>query len=103
MTEQEVLRGVMHCVEARLGLAICKDCNLYPCESTNVKDSALIIINALKKQISEEPFLSGDGYWNGELVYDTWECPNCDKSYELDYEEYDYCPNCGQKIKWENI
>lgn len=103
MTEQEVLRGVIHCVEAKLGLAACKDCNLYPCGGTNAKDSASIIINALEKQIPKEPFLSGDGYWNGELVYDTWECPNCDKSYELDYEEYDYCPNCGQKIKWENI
>lgn len=99
MTEREVLAGVMHCVEVRLGKAVCKDCNLYPCNS----DVASIIIGALEKQIPEEPFLSGDGYWNGELVYDTWECPNCDKSYELDYEEYDYCPNCGQKIKWENI
>ena len=103
MREQEVLINAIHCVEVGLGLAVCEDCNLYPCERINVKDIASIVISALEKQIPEEPFLSGDGYWNGELVYDTWECPNCDKSYELDYEEYDYCPNCGQKIKWENI
>lgn len=33
-------------------------------------------------------------------MYDTWICPNCEKHYELDYEEYDYCPHCGQKIDW---
>lgn len=57
-------------------------------------------IEALEKQIAKEPYYSGDGYWNGELVYDTWTCPNCSKSYEVDYDDYDFCPNCGQKIKW---
>lgn len=60
-----------------------------------------IAIKALEKQIPKEPYYSGDGYWNGELVYDTWTCPNCSKSYEVDYDDYDYCPNCGQKIKRE--
>ena len=59
-----------------------------------------IAIEALKKQTLQEPYYSGDGYWNGELVYDTWTCPNCSKSYEVDYEEYPYCPECGQKIGW---
>ena len=57
-------------------------------------------IKALKKQIPKKPNLEGDGYWNGQLVYDTWICPCCEKGYEVDYEEYDYCPNCGQKIDW---
>lgn len=37
-----------------------------------------------------------DGYSDGELVYDTWYCSNCD--YAVDDEEYptwNYCPNCG--------
>lgn len=55
---------------------------------------------ALEKQIAKPPYFSGDGYWNGELVYDTWTCPNCEKDYEVDYEEHDYCPNCGQRIDW---
>ena len=59
-------------------------------------------IDAMKKQILEEPYYSGDGYWNGEIVYDTWTCQNCGKSYEVEDEEYDYCPNCGQRIKWDN-
>lgn len=55
---------------------------------------------ALKKQIPEKPHLEGDGYAGGQLVYDTWLCPNCGTSYEVDYDDYDYCPNCGQRIDW---
>ena len=53
---------------------------------------------ALKKQIPMKPNLEGDGYADGHLVYDTWICPNCEKHYEVDYDNYDYCPNCGQHI-----
>ena len=57
---------------------------------------------AREKQIPQSPTLEGDGYCpEGNLVYDTWICPNCDKDYEVDYDDYDYCPNCGQKINRE--
>ena len=36
---------------------------------------------AMQKQTAELPTIEGDGYADGQLVYDTW-----------------YCPNCGQKI-----
>ena len=39
-----------------------------------------------------------DGYSDGEPVYDTWICPNCGYRYEVDYEEYERCPKCGQAI-----
>lgn len=56
-----------------------------------------------EKQTPKKPNLEGDGYdEQGNLIYDTWICPNCEKHYELDYDEYDYCPNCGQKILWCN-
>ena len=42
-------------------------------------------------------------YSDGELVYDMYDCPNCGKHYELYYEKYDYCPNCGQKMNWDGI
>lgn len=57
-------------------------------------------IQALEKQISKKPKYEGDGYADGHLVYDTWICPCCEKSYEVDYDNYDYCPNCGQKLDW---
>lgn len=44
------------------------------------------------------PNYEGDGYYKGQIILDTWICPNCEKSYEVDYEDYDYCPNCGQRI-----
>ena len=56
------------------------------------------LIGAREKQIAKKPYYEGDGYADGQLVYDTWICPCCDKGYEVDYDDYDYCPNCGQKI-----
>lgn len=57
-----------------------------------------VILKALEKQTPKKPDYEGDGYWNGELVYDTWICPNCGKDYEVDYDNYKYCPKCGQAI-----
>jgi rubrerythrin len=53
---------------------------------------------AREKQIPKTPNIEGDGYADGHLVYDTWICPNCEEYYEIDYDDYDYCPKCGQKI-----
>ena len=58
-------------------------------------------IDALDKQIPKVPGYEGDGYSDGEMVYDTWICPCCEARYELECEEYDYCPKCGQAIEWE--
>ena len=67
------------------------------------KEALFMGMQALEKQIPKKPDLEGDGYDNdGNLVYDTWICPNCEKHYEVDYDNYDYCPNCGQKLKWGN-
>lgn len=55
---------------------------------------------AVEKQTAKRPDYEGDGYADGHLVYDTWICPCCGKRYEVDYDEYDFCPNCGQKIDW---
>ena len=54
---------------------------------------------AIRKQKAEKPILEGDGCdEDGNTFSDTWRCPNCKKEYEIDCDEYDYCPNCGQKI-----
>lgn len=59
---------------------------------------------AVEKQETKIANLSGDGYADEHLVYDTYECPHCGEHYELDYDRYEYCPNCGQhmKIKMES-
>ena len=53
---------------------------------------------AVEKQIPKKPNIEGDGYADGQLVYDTWICPCCENHYEIDYDNYEYCPNCGQHI-----
>ena len=62
-----------------------------------------IMAMALEKQIPKKPTYEGDGYApDGTFIYDTWICPCCDKRYEVDYDDYDYCPNCGQTIDWSD-
>lgn len=55
---------------------------------------------AVEKQRAKKPNLEGDGYADGHMVYDTWNCPCCGISYEVDYDDYKYCPDCGQHIDW---
>lgn len=56
------------------------------------------------KATPKKPQLEGDGYDNeGNLVYDTWICPNCNEHYEVDYDDYDFCPECGQKLDWSEL
>ena len=46
---------------------------------------------------------SGDGYADGYLVYDYAKCPNCDREFEEDRDEWEmpFCCACGQALKWE--
>ena len=83
-----------------------KQCDLektkFTYDANEIWEAVNIASKALEKQIPEEPDYEGDGYDdNGELIYDTWICRNCEQDYEVDYDHYDYCPNCGQRIKWE--
>ena len=56
---------------------------------------------AVEKQKEKTPTYEGDGYApDGTFVWDEWLCPNCESRFEVDYDDYDYCPNCGQKIDW---
>lgn len=58
---------------------------------------------AIEKQKPKKPDYEGDSYDNeGNLIYDTWICPNCGcKDYEVDYDDFEYCPKCGQALMWE--
>lgn len=51
-----------------------------------------------ERDTAKAPALKSDGDWNGEPVYDTWICPNCEEEYEVDFDDYDFCPKCGQRI-----
>lgn len=73
-----------------------RKCGIELCEAV---DTAII---ALEKQIPKSILLEGDGYADGVMIYDTWICPRCGKHYELEYDDYDFCPNCGQALDWED-
>lgn len=67
----------------------------------NEEEILKFVTEAIRKQIPRQPNIYGDGYDdNGNIIYDMYDCPNCDKGYEIDYEKYDYCPSCGQAIDW---
>ena len=55
----------------------------------------------LSKQTPKKPDYEGDGYSDGNMVYDVWICPSCGEKYEVDYDDYKYCPECGQAIDWK--
>ena len=60
-----------------------------------------IVKTALEKQIAKKPPLEGDSMDDkGNIIYDTWICPCCNKRYEVDYDNYEHCPDCGQKLDW---
>ena len=56
---------------------------------------------AVEKQKKKTPVYEGDGYADGYMVYDTWVCTNCGTKYEVDYDDFGFCPKCGQAINWE--
>lgn len=79
--------------------------NDYFDEKGNCNCDLLVMDRILMQKLVEratpkKPEYEADGYYNGELVYDTWFCPNCKTRYEVDYNDIKYCPKCGQKIDW---
>ena len=60
-------------------------------------------IKALDKDEPKAVRYEGDGYADGAMVYDMAFCPNCEHEFEEDSENWgcDFCPNCGQRLRWE--
>lgn len=57
------------------------------------------IMELKERDTAKAPDYEGDGYDDaGNIIYDIWICPNCGKKYEVDYDDYDFCPDCGQMI-----
>lgn len=58
---------------------------------------------ALNKQIPLEVYYIGDGYSDGELVYDMAKCQSCGYVFENGDQDWEncFCHWCGQALKWD--
>lgn len=55
---------------------------------------------AIEKQNPQPPDIWGGSCdKEGNIICDTYDCPGCGQSYEID-DKYKYCPECGQAINW---
>lgn len=81
------------------------DNSVYSCEkSESIRSAIITLIEELNKEIPEMVYYEGDGYYDGEIVYDYAECPNCQEGFEEGeryWQRAKYCPMCGQALKWE--
>jgi len=91
MTEQEAIEAINNECEKTFLLLKC---------SNEFAEALAKSIGALEKQIPKK--------WQYEMVNDddTYVCPCCKEYWFMDYgnpttNEYNYCPNCGQALKWE--
>lgn len=71
--------------------------------AVHITKALQMAVEALEKQVPEKPDLEGDGYWDGELVYDIGYCPRCRQDYEIEYHTPKFCWNCGQALDWDEI
>ena len=75
-----------------------KGSNAYSLMLNDALDMAIKVLEQEPKQVE----LEGDGYSDGEIVYDYGKCPKCGWEFEegdKDWEE-PYCCHCGQKLHW---
>ncbi len=67
------------------------------------KELISMIIGALKKQTLKKPTLLGDGYADGELIMESYECPECGCIYDFDTDgKLKFCSECGQALDWRD-
>ena len=85
-SEQEIIDELQECLDIGDNDRIA----LYP-------EEVRMCIDALEKQIKKKV----ERYSCNTIGEMTFNCPSCNLEYYVtDYEDFNYCPNCGQKIDW---
>lgn len=108
MTEYEMLKNAIHCMKVGADLAVCEDCNLYECDHSDVKDMAMIAIQALEKQIPKKPTYVDTRFRNhgrnisdGSSLDKCYKCPSCSLHIFHVFDSEVHCKYCGQKLDWD--
>lgn len=84
--EQEIIDELQECLDIGDNDRIA----LYP-------EEVQMCIDSLEKQIAKKI----ERYSSNIVGEITFNCPSCNLEYYVtDYEDFNYCPNCGQKIDW---
>jgi len=95
MNEREVIAGLERCLQC-----LCDDCTLegashYPLDCVVQDHFVQEAVRILKEQGAKRPVVhEKNGYWN-------YVCPTCGSRDEELFYEWNYCPFCGQAVKWE--
>lgn len=79
----------------------CKEC---AAEHRQLADWLKELKSFKEKDEAKAVRYEGDGYADGAMVYDKAFCPSCNHEFEEDSDncwECDFCPNCGQRLRWD--
>ncbi len=73
--------------------------------AVKITEALNLAISALEKQVPQQPYYEGDGYADGNPVYDIAKCPVCEREFEEDINDWgcDYCADCGQRLDWSAV
>ena len=107
MEEQKALKNIIHCLKMGANLAVCKDCDLYPCVPADVEDLARVAIKAIEKQIPKKPTYVDTRFRNhgrsiadGSSLCKCYKCPNCWSHIFHVFDSETHCQHCGQALDW---
>lgn len=72
--------------------------------SKEYKDIKATLQELVDRSTPNKPILLHSGYDDGSEICDTWDCPTCGETFviEGDTGKCNYCPNCGQKLLWDD-
>ena len=107
MEEQKILENAIHCLKVSADSAVCEDCDLYPCDHSDVEDMARVTIKVLEKQMAKKPTYVDTRFRNhskniadGVSLDKCYKCPNCDLYIFHVFDSEVYCKYCGQLLDW---
>ena len=79
--------------------------NLLDIASEEYIDSFEIMVEAMKKQMPMKPVIEqgAPSYYGGtSICRHYYSCPKCGEEVGRGDDKAKYCPDCGQKLDWED-